>query len=75
MAWVSQMSFWVLPMESFVMAGYNKGASNPAGTFNSMKNFGRNPNSDMAQELAAVPRWLPRQVVFHRLATPPMESG
>jgi hypothetical protein len=67
MAWVSQMSFCVLPMEYFAMAGYNKGAANPAGTLKSMKNPGRNPFSAMVQELTAARRRLPRQ---HAISPP-----
>jgi hypothetical protein len=68
MAWVSQMSFWVLPMEYFATAGYNKCAADPAGALNSMKNPGRNPIPDIAQELAATLRRPSRQYAFIRLA-------
>jgi hypothetical protein len=42
-AWISQILFWVLPMEYFAMAGYNKCVADPAGMLNSMKNPVRNP--------------------------------
>jgi hypothetical protein len=75
MAWVLQMLFWVLPMEYFAMAGYNKGAADPASTHNSMKNPGRNYIPAIAQAPAAALRRLPRRFAFLRLAAQQMESG
>jgi len=72
MAWISQILFWVLPMEYSTKAGYNKCIAGPAGALNSMKKPVRNRFPTLAQARAAAGVLT---IVRNQPAFPPVFTG